>query len=43
MNVTEEVNVSDVTTAANASEAEPGYGVEQMRNLERIVSITGKR
>ena len=40
MNVTDEVHVSDVT-AANASEADSGSGEAQMRNLERIVSITG--
>ena len=40
MDVSDEVNVSDVT-AANISKAESGYGAAQMRNLERIVSITG--
>ena len=34
------VYVSDVT-AANISEPESGYDEAQMRNLERIVSITG--
>ena len=45
MNVTVEANVSDVTAvaAANASlsEVESAAGYDSMRNLERIVSITG--
>ena len=45
MNVTVEANVSDVTAAAanaSASEVESAAaGYDSMRNLERIVSITG--
>ena len=46
MNVTVEANVSDVTAAAaaNASTSEvesAAAGYDSMRNLERIVSITG--
>ena len=44
MNVTVEANVSDVTAAAvnaSTSEVEPAAGYDSMRNLERIVSITG--
>ena len=45
MNVSVEANVSDVTAAAAAnastSEVESAAGYDSMRNLERIVSITG--
>ena len=44
MNVTVEANVSDVTAAAanaSTSDVESAAGYDSMRNLERIVSITG--